>query len=93
MPKRESKITRSQKRVIYIVMVMILLAVFAVLVYLVFILITLQGRLIALDDKTTTLVGGVVAILAAMFGAPVGKKWWHIVYEEKGRGAFLKVKM
>ncbi len=77
----------------YIIMVMILLAISAVLVYLVFILITFQGRLMVLDDKTTTLVGSIVAILAAMFGTPVGKKWWHIVYEEKGRGAFLKVKM
>lgn len=90
MPK--SRITRSQKRVVYIVMVMILLVVFAVLIYLIFVLVTFQGMLVEMDDKTTILVGSIITILAGMFGVPVGKKWWQVVYEERERGAFLSVK-
>lgn len=73
-------------------MVMMLLGVFAILVFLVFTLITLKGELVKMDDKTAALVGGIFTILSAMFGIPIGKKWWHMVYEEKGKGVYLKVK-
>lgn len=92
MVKQKNKIRKSQKRIIYILLVMLLLASASVLVYLFFILLNFKGKLVEMDDNASEIVGLVLAILGAMFGVPVGKKWWQIVYVEKGRGAFLKVK-
>ncbi|MDO8507464.1 MAG: hypothetical protein Q7S53_02755 [bacterium] len=92
MIKTENKIGKKQKRIIYIIMVMILLASVAALIYLIFVLINFNGTLLEMNDRTSEVVGGILAIIGAMFGVPVGRKWWQIVYEERGRGAFLKVK-
>lgn len=92
MVKTENKIGKKQKKIIYIIMVMILLASVAALMYLIFILINFNGKLLEIDDRTSEVVGGVLTIIGAMFGVPVGRKWWQIVYEERGRGAFMKVK-
>lgn len=91
MIKTKNKIRSNQKRTIYIILVMLLLASVAVLAYLIFILVTFQYKIVEMDDNMSEIVGGILAILGAMFGVPVGKKWWQIVYVEKGKGAFLKV--
>lgn len=85
-------VAKSQKRIIYIILVMIFLASLITFLYLVFILINLQNNIIELDDKTTVAIGGALAILGIVFGNPLGKKWWHLIYEVNKRGAFLKVK-
>lgn len=90
--KSKNNISTNQKRTFYISLVMLLLASFFTLMYLIFVLINTSDSLIVLDDKQTEIVGGILFMLGAMFGVPIGKKWWHIVYEEKGRGAYLKVK-
>lgn len=89
--KTENRISTNQKRAFYIILVMILLASFFTLMYLIFVLINTSSGLIVLDDKQTEIIGGILFMLGAMFGVPVGKKWWQIIYVEKGRGALLKV--
>jgi len=81
-----------RKRVVYIALVMTCVASFFVLCYLVFILINFQGALIKLDERSAKMIGGMLAIIGALFGQSLGKKWWQLVYVERGRGAFLKVK-
>ena len=91
MIKTENKITKQQKRIIYIALVMMFLATLFTFLYLLFVLVNFQGQIVVLDDNTTIAIGGVLAILGAMFGNPLGKKWWQLVYLERKRGAFLKV--
>lgn len=85
-------IDKQQKKTIYILFVMLFLASLFVLLYLLFILINTNDPMIVLSAKTTKVVGGILVIMGAIFGRPLGKKWWQIVYEEKHRGLVLKVK-
>jgi hypothetical protein len=90
--KTENIISTSQKRVFYIVLVMLLLASLASVLYLFFVLVNIGKPMFILNDRQEELIGSIMFMLGAMLGIPVGKKWWRIVYEERGRGAFLKVR-
>jgi len=90
--KKQAKNNNSGKRTVYIFLVMILLASFVALVYLIFILVNFNGKIIVLDDYTTEILGSILAVIGAVLGIPLGKKWWQLVYMERGHGLILKIK-
>lgn len=85
-------IGKQQKKTIYMLFVMLFLSSLFVLFYLIFILVNTDDPVVTLGTQNTKVVGGILAIMGAMFGRPLGKKWWQTVYEEKHRGLVLKVK-
>lgn len=85
-------IDKNTKRIIYLFLAAIVAGMFFLLIYLAFLLFNSDSKLVVLSSEAEKIVGLIVMTFGILIGRPVGKKWWQVVYKEKKRGLFLKVK-
>lgn len=85
-----NSISTEKKRIIYIILVIIFLAAVFSFLYFLFIVITAKNNILILGDKASGWLWLVISSIGAILGIPVGKSWWHTVYEKRGKGLVLK---